>query len=93
MGKRRWWLLLAVGFVVWHVVFDLQVEDAATRYVAQQELAAQGIGQPVPIDEVMRPALTLSARVASAWSVLAVALAYVLTCSARRPHPGPGRTS
>jgi hypothetical protein len=79
--RKRGWLLLAVGFVVWHVVFDLQVEYFATRFVAQQELAAQGIGHFVPMDEAMRPAVTLSALIASAWSVVAMALAYVVTRS------------
>jgi hypothetical protein len=61
------WLLLA--FVLWNALFDYGVRRAARDYLNQRQQYVDGLGSPVTIDAVMRPAISRSAWTASAWSV------------------------
>jgi hypothetical protein len=61
---------LIAAFVVFCVVQDRLTAAAARQYVRLQDAAAAGAGPAVTIEEVMRPGVRRSVRVALAWSGL-----------------------
>jgi hypothetical protein len=56
------------AFVVFCVVQDRLTASAARQYVRLQRAAADGAGPAVTIDEVMKPGVRRSVRVALLWS-------------------------
>jgi hypothetical protein len=92
--RRGLWLSLAASLIVWNLVFDRQVQEAASQYARQQQLSRTGIGRPSSMDEVMRPALGRSAGVATAWAgvTLVAALALTRSLERRRGAPSASRT-
>ena len=54
--------------VVFAVVQDRLTAAAARQYVRLQHAAASGGGPPVTIDEVMKPGVRRSVRIALSWS-------------------------
>ena len=62
------WLTFAAAVVVFCVVQDRVTADGARRYVALQKQALAGAGPLVTVDEVMRPAIDRSVRLALAAS-------------------------
>jgi hypothetical protein len=61
-------LTLLAAVIVFAVVQDRLTAAAARQYVTLQRAAAAGTGPPVTIDEVMRPGVRRSVRVALLWS-------------------------
>jgi hypothetical protein len=88
--RRGLTLSLAASLIVWNVVFDWQVQEAASQY-ARQQLSQAGSGRPSSIEDVMRPALGRSAGIASAWAGLALVAAIALTRSFERRQAGSRR--
>jgi hypothetical protein len=60
------------ALVVFAVVQDRVTAGGARRYVALQRDAIAGRGQPVTIDEIMRPAVRRSVRQGLLWSGVVV---------------------
>lgn len=58
------WLTVAASFAVFCVVQDRVTAAGARRYVALQRQALAGQGRAVTIDDVMRPAIDRSVRLA-----------------------------
>ena len=71
--------------VVFAVVQDRLTASAARQYVLQQQAAANGAGPAVTIDEVMKPGVRHSVRVALLWSggVMTMGLAAAATIARR----------
>jgi hypothetical protein len=63
--RKVLWLTFAAAVVVFCIVQDRVTAEGARRYVALQADAIAGRGPAVTIDEVMRPAVARSVRVAS----------------------------
>ncbi len=83
---RRLWVLLAV--VVWNVVMDVQVQQAATRYLAAQQRYELGHGPRQSIAAWMEPAARDGFRRATLWSGLVAAVGLgALARAARRSRP------
>ncbi len=61
------WLVFAL--VAWNVLFDAAVKDGVSDYLNRQALHQQGRGPAVGIFDVMRPAVSRGALVASAWAL------------------------
>ena len=61
-----------VALVVFAIVQDRVTAAGARRYVALQRDAIAGRGQPVTIDEIMRPAIRRSVRQGLLWSGVVV---------------------
>jgi len=59
---------LLAALIVFAVVQDRLTAAAARQYVTLQRAAASGAGPSVTIDEVMRPGVRRSVRVALLWS-------------------------
>lgn len=72
--RRVIWLALAAALAVFCIVQDRVTAEGARRYVALQNEALGGRGRLVTIDEVMRPAVDRSVRLASLYSGAAAAL-------------------
>jgi len=64
MVRKVLWFTLAAVVVVFCVVQDRVTAAGARRYVAMQKDALTGSGPAVTIDEVMRPAVARSVRLA-----------------------------
>jgi hypothetical protein len=60
------------ALVVFAIVQDRVTAAGARRYVALQRDAIAGRGQPVTIDEIMRPAIRRSVRQGLLWSGVVV---------------------
>ena len=58
------WLTFAAALVVFCIVQDRVTAEGARRYVALQKEALAGRGPAVTVDEVMRPAIARSVRLA-----------------------------
>ncbi len=58
------WVTLAAALAVFCIVQDRVTAAGARRYVALQKEALAGRGRKVTIDEVMRPAVNRSVRLA-----------------------------
>jgi hypothetical protein len=88
------WFTCAAAFVVFCVVQDRLTAEGARRYVALQKDALAGRGPAVTIDEVMKPTVARSVRLAFLSSG-AVAAAGVAAGLAVREFTGrsgrPGR--
>jgi len=71
------WLTLAASFAVFCFVQDRVTAEGARRYVSLQRQALAGQGRAVTIDEIMRPAIDRSVRLAfiSGGAVAALGLA------------------
>jgi hypothetical protein len=67
-------LLIAVttAIVVFCVVQDRVTADGARQYAELQRAAAAGHGDPVTLDEIMRPAVRRSVQQASAWGAVVI---------------------
>ena len=61
-------LTFVAAVIVFAVVQDRLTAAAARQYVTLQHAAATGNGPPVTIDEVMKPGVRRSVRVALMWS-------------------------
>ena len=71
------WAVLA--FVVWNVVFDRRVYEAAVIFT-QQQITSSQMGQPVAsIEAAFRPQVRRAALEASAWGGSLLAAGFVLT--------------
>lgn len=81
--RKVLWLTLAAALAVFCIVQDRVTADGARRYVAEQKAAAAGQGRPVTIDEVMRPAIDRSVRVALGWSGAVAAVGAAAAFAAR----------
>lgn len=101
-GGRRAWRLLAAGWlagavVVWNVVFDGFILRGAHGYVERQQLAADGRGPRVDVDQAMGEAKAAGLRAAWAWTgaelAPGVALAAFLRFRRRRVPGGRSRAS
>jgi hypothetical protein len=66
-------LWFALTVVVWNGVFDYEIKSAARLYLFKLNLHTSGRGPAVGIDEIMRPASTHGALVASLWAVAVAA--------------------
>ncbi|MDE3155261.1 MAG: hypothetical protein KGN76_09165 [Acidobacteriota bacterium] len=87
-------LWIALGVVVWNVVFDYEVRTAARQYVYEATLAFRGEAPPVGMDEMMRPAIARGVRLGTEWGGgLAVAGLAAIAWAGRRRTSGrpPGR--
>jgi hypothetical protein len=71
--------------VVFAVVQDRLTASAARQYVLLREAAASGAGPAVTIDEVMKPGVRRSVRIALLWSsgVMTLGLATAATIARR----------
>jgi len=71
--------------VVFAVVQDRLTASAARQYVLLQQAAASGAGPAVTIDEVMKPGVRHSVRIALLWSsaVMTTGLAAAATIARR----------
>jgi hypothetical protein len=87
MVRKVLWFTLAAVVVVFCVVQDRVTAAGARRYVAMQKDALAGRGPAVTIDEVMRPAVARSVRLAvlSGGAVGAVGVAAGLVVRRRWP--------
>jgi hypothetical protein len=63
-ASRVLWLTAAAAVAVFCIVQDRVTAEGARRYVALQRAALAGRGPAVTIDEVMRPAVDRSVRLA-----------------------------
>lgn len=71
------WAVFA--FVVWNVVFDRRVYEAAVIFT-QQQITSSQMGQPVAsIEAAFRPQVRRAALEASAWGGSLLAAGFVLT--------------
>ncbi len=66
------WIALIV--VVWNGVFDHEIKSAARLYLFKQSLYRSGRGPAVGIDEIMKPATTRGALIASLCAAAVAAL-------------------
>jgi hypothetical protein len=86
------WLTLIAAFVVFCVVQDRIAASGARRYVALQKEALAGRGPAVTIDEVMRPAVDRSVRLAlvssGAVAALGIGADLFIRRASRARHPG-----
>ena len=64
MSRRILWITLTLAVAVFCVVQDRVTAAGARRYVALQRAALEGRGPAVAIDDVMRPAIARSVRLA-----------------------------
>jgi hypothetical protein len=91
------WATLAAAVAVFCVVQDRVTAGGARRYVALQTAALAGRGPAVGVDEVMRPAIERSVRLAllAGGGVAAVggAAAFIMGRAARRARLGSGPVS
>ncbi|MGH9350058.1 MAG: hypothetical protein ACRD26_22620 [Vicinamibacterales bacterium] len=78
------WITVAAVVTVFCVVQDRVTADGARRYVALQDAALEGRGRPVTIDDVMRPAVDRSVRLALWWSGAVAALGAAAGAAVRR---------
>ena len=71
------WITFAAALAVFCIVQDRVTAEGARRYVALQRDALAGRGPAVTIDEVMRPVVNRSVRLAlfSSGAVVAVGMA------------------
>jgi hypothetical protein len=65
-------ITLAAAIVVFCVVQDRVTAGGARQYVELQRAAAAGRGNPVTLDEIMRPTVRRSVRQATGWSLVVV---------------------
>jgi hypothetical protein len=88
MVRRLLWFTLAASVVVFCVVQDRVTAAGARRYVALQTDALAGRGPAVTVDEVMRPAISRSVRLASlsGGAVAIVGIAASVVVRRRWPH-------
>jgi hypothetical protein len=77
-------LWLALGFVIWNVVFDLMIIDAGRAYLRHQAAWQRGNGPRVTIAGTMRPAARRAALTASVWAVLVTGSGLTATVLAGR---------
>ena len=66
--RRVLWFTFAVALTVFCIVQDRVTAEGARRYVAMQREALAGRGPATTIDDVMRPAVDRSVRLALASS-------------------------
>jgi hypothetical protein len=78
-------LVLGVALVVWNVVFDRGISDAAHRYLALQQQRGDGVGPVVRVQDIMRPAAVESARRATAWTGLILIAGMLAVAWVSRP--------
>jgi hypothetical protein len=82
-------LWIALGVIVWNVVFDDSVRRGSIEYLQRQTRHDQGLGPAVTIDSVMRPAIAAGAWRATAWgagvAIAGLALITLATQKRRRP--------
>lgn len=84
------WLVLAG--TVWNVIFDRMVVLAGRRYSHDAKVHFRTTGHYLLIDDVMRPEVGRSARVASAYAgALAVAGLVLIAVAARVDRAKPVR--
>ena len=62
--RMVFWMTLAAAIAVFCVVQDRVTAEGARRYVQLQRAAIEGGGPAVTIDDVMRPAIARSVRLA-----------------------------
>ena len=76
------------ALVVFAVVQDRVTAAGARRYVALQRDAIAGRGQPVTVEEIMRPAIHNSVEQGLMWSGLVLVAGIGLAMASGRPDPG-----
>ena len=77
-------LALVTAVVVFCGVQDRGTASGARQYVDRQQAAAAGRGEPVSVDEIMRPAVRRSVEDASLWSALVLGAGVVAAVVLRR---------
>jgi hypothetical protein len=65
-------IAVAIAAVVFCVVQDRVTAGGARQYVELQRAATEGRGNPVTIDEIMRPVVRRSVAEAAAWSAVVI---------------------
>ena len=84
-AARLLWLLFCV--VLWNVIFDVHVQLAAIRYVAEQQ-HRMGYGARQSIARMMDPAIAAGFRNATVWSGLAAVGGLVAIAATARRRAG-----
>jgi len=72
-GRTLWRLAAAVwlvgAVVIWNRAFDRHVIAGARDYVDRQQLASEGRGPRVDVDQIMNAAITAGRREATRWTL------------------------
>jgi len=77
-------IALMAAVVMFCSVQDRVTASGARQYVDRQQAAAAGRGNPVSVDEIMRPAVRRSVEDASLWSALVLGAGVVAAVVLRR---------
>ena len=75
---------LVTAVVAFCRVQDRFTASAARQYVDRQQAAVEGRGDPVTVDEIMRPAVRRSVEDASLWGAAVMGLGVVVAVVLRR---------
>ena len=62
--RKVLWVTFAAALAVFCIVQDRVTAEGARRYVALQKQALAGVGRFVTVDDIMRPAIDRSVRLA-----------------------------
>ncbi|MBS1817422.1 MAG: hypothetical protein JSU08_05815 [Acidobacteria bacterium] len=84
-------LWVAFAFVVWNVIFDRMIVLAGRRYSHDAAVLYRSTGRYLLINDVMRPAVSHAAVVASsvAGAIIAVSLVAIAVAARRQPGRTP----